>query len=103
MPCRDLLACAVVARAEDRIAGSAGRPAAAAQPPEWSAPNRPCPDVRADMMSVVSPAPRVRLPRRAVLISAGSAAALVTAGCNPFSATTRTTRTVVQTAPPPID
>jgi hypothetical protein len=38
-----------------------------------------------------------------VLISVGTAAALVTAGCNPFASTTRTTRTVVQTAPPPID
>ncbi|WP_154674086.1 hypothetical protein [Nakamurella lactea] len=40
--------------------------------------------------------------RRTLLGVAGAAALLATAGCNPFS-TTRTTRTVTQTAPEPID
>ena len=54
------------------------------------------------MMDGVSQPSPIRVPRRAVLIGAGSAAALVTAGCNPFS-TTKTTRTVTATAPPPVD
>lgn len=54
------------------------------------------------MMVGVSQSVGARLPRRALLIGAGSAAALVTAGCNPFS-TTKTTRTVTATAPPPVD
>lgn len=40
--------------------------------------------------------------RRRLLTAAGVGALLLTAGCNPFS-TTRTTRTVVTQAPPPVD
>ncbi len=42
--------------------------------------------------------------RRALLTAAGAAAVvLATAGCQPFSGTTKTTRTVTTQAPPPID
>lgn len=55
--------------------------------------------------SPVTAAPRpvpATVARRSVLTAAGVGALLLTAGCNPFS-TTRTTRTVVTEAPPPVD
>ncbi len=50
----------------------------------------------------MSSPPSARIARRTVLVGAGTAALLATAGCNPF-ATTKTTRTVTTEAPPPID
>lgn len=46
--------------------------------------------------------PPAGLSRRRLLAAGSVTAALLTAGCNPFS-TTQQTRTVIATAPPPID